>query len=54
MGFTVMSVLSVCEFGMIFVIKYFVDQDRKASAVVESGVGRIGSDDDSQVVAQEK
>lgn len=54
MGFTVMSVLRVCEFGMIFVIKYFVDQDKKANAVVESGVGRIGSDDDSQVVTQEK
>lgn len=54
LGFTVMSVLSVCEFGMIFVIKYFVDRDRKASAVVESGVGRIGSDGDSQVVTQEK
>ena len=49
-----MSVLSVCEFGMIFVIKYFVDRDRKASAVFESGVDRIGSDGDSQVITQEK
>jgi MFS transporter, ACS family, pantothenate transporter len=48
MGFTVMSVLSVCEFAMIFVIKWFVDRDRKRA------VDGPGSDDDSHQVAQEK
>jgi ACS family pantothenate transporter-like MFS transporter len=53
MGFTVMSVLSVCEFAMIFVIKYFVDRDRKRAATVESEVGRREFDE-AQPVAQEK
>jgi hypothetical protein len=47
MGFTVMSVLSVCEFAMIFVIKWFVDRDRKRAAVVQCGIGRRASDEDS-------
>ena len=48
MGFIVMSVLSVCEFAMIFVIKWFVDRDWKRA------VGRPGSDDDSLPEVEEK
>ncbi|KAE9371716.1 putative allantoate permease [Stipitochalara longipes BDJ] len=50
MGFTVMSVLSVCEFAMIFVIKYFVDRDSRRDAAAESGRGLRVSDADLQPV----
>jgi hypothetical protein len=35
MGFTVMSVLSVGEFSMIFVIRYFVNRDKKKAVAAE-------------------
>jgi MFS transporter, ACS family, pantothenate transporter len=54
MGFTVMSVLSVCEFAMIFVIKYFVDRDRKRNTTAESGIGQRELEDDAQAIAAEK
>ena len=36
-----MSVLSVCEFAMIFVIKYFVDRDSRNTRLAE---GKNGSE----------
>ncbi|KAN0096657.1 putative allantoate permease [Hyaloscypha variabilis] len=54
LGFTVMSVLSVGEFTMIFVIKYFVDRDSRRAKAAESEVGRSELDDEAQPVAQEK
>jgi ACS family pantothenate transporter-like MFS transporter len=54
MGFTVMSVLSVCQFGMIFVIKYFVDRDRKRAAAVKSVISERESEDYSLPAANEK
>jgi ACS family pantothenate transporter-like MFS transporter len=56
MGFTVMSVLSIGEFTMIFVIKYFVDKDRDSAraASAESEVGRNELDNEAQPVVQEK
>jgi ACS family pantothenate transporter-like MFS transporter len=53
MGFTVMSVLSLCEFGMIFVIKYFVDRNRKKTAIAEGSIGG-GESEEEEPVAQEK
>jgi MFS transporter, ACS family, pantothenate transporter len=47
MGFTVMSILSVCEFTMIFIIKWFVDRDSKRAAAVESAIGRREFEDDA-------
>ena len=35
MGFTVMSVLSVGEFSMIFVIRYFVNRDKRKVVAAE-------------------
>ena len=50
MGFIVMSLLSVCEFAMIFVIKYFVDRDSRRKENPENGIERSDFED-SQPVA---
>jgi ACS family pantothenate transporter-like MFS transporter len=49
-----MSVLSVGEFTMIFVIKYFVDRDSRRAKAAESEVGRNELDNEAQPVVQEK
>ena len=45
-----MSVLSVCEFAMIFVIKYFVDRDGRRLGSTENGIGRSEFEDFRPVV----
>lgn len=40
MGFTVMSVLSVGEFTMIFVIRWFVNRDKRKAAFKEESQGK--------------
>jgi ACS family pantothenate transporter-like MFS transporter len=54
MGFTVMSVLSVGEFSMIFVIKWFVDRDRKRDVAVETAISGRQIGDDAQPITLEK
>lgn len=54
MGFTVMLVLSVCKFAMIFVIKVFVNRDRKRAALAESGIGQTESDHECRPVVERK
>lgn len=47
MGFTVMSVLSVGEFTMIFVIRWFVNREKRSGGPKEAV-------EDSKIVEQRK
>ncbi|PMD16095.1 retrograde regulation protein 2 [Hyaloscypha hepaticicola] len=54
MGFTVMSVLSVGEFTMIFVIKWFVDRVRKRDVAAETANSGGQTGDDAQAITLKK
>ena len=54
MGFTVMSVLSVGEFTMIFVIKWFVVRDRKRDFAAETADSGGQTGDDAQAITLKK
>jgi hypothetical protein len=43
MGFTIMSILSVGKFAMIFVMKWFVDRGGKRDAAAETAIGGGGA-----------
>lgn len=46
MGFTVMSVLSVGEFTMIFVIRWFVNRDKRKAALKEDSEDKKAETED--------
>lgn len=54
MGFTVMSVLSVGEFTMIFVIKWLVDRVRKRDVAAETADSGGQTGDDAQAITLKK
>jgi len=53
-GSTIMSVLSLGESTMMFVVKWFVDRDRKRDVAAETAINVGKIEDDTQPIALEK